>query len=288
MYIKHDEQVTTFVTFIRKNNENSEFIRIFALPKQNFCSIILLAFRTLKTIFIKGIHLAVRNRRRKSRTAKRQEILIRYFPVWVGLAIIAWMILPTLFLNSISSIRAGLGQLPSALRSWRTNQREIDAKFFTKEVVYWEDDIHRWSENYDVDPNLIATVMQIESCGHPNIASPAGAQGLMQVMPFHFERYENQLDPDTNVMRGANFLNECLSYSNNDIGLTLACYNGGPSVVNRPFHTWASETQRYYIWGLGIYTDLLAGHEQSNTLAEWLQAGGINLCNLASDELNIR
>ena len=52
---------------------------------------------------------------------------------------------------------------------------------FTPEVQYWASDIKRWSEVYGLDPDMVATIMQIESCGNPVVASPAGAQGLFQV-----------------------------------------------------------------------------------------------------------
>ena len=42
------------------------------------------------------------------------------------------------------------------------------AALFTPEIQYWKDWIYKWSSQFGVDPNLIATVMQIESCGDPN------------------------------------------------------------------------------------------------------------------------
>src|SRR5260221_12692591 len=57
---------------------------------------------------------------------------------------------------------------------------------FTPQVQYWSPLIHAWAQAYHVDPNLIATVIQIESCGDPTAVSLAGAQGLFQVMPGHF------------------------------------------------------------------------------------------------------
>ncbi|MEQ8676227.1 MAG: transglycosylase SLT domain-containing protein [Aggregatilineales bacterium] len=162
------------------------------------------------------------------------------------------------------------------------------APLFTREIQHWNGDIQRWARTYSLDPNLLATVMQIESCGHPTVGSSAGAQGLFQVMPFHFSSTENQLDPDTNAMRGANFLNYCLTAANGDSGMAMACYNGGPSVLGRPFANWVSETQRYYQWGTGIYADALNGNAQSPTLDRWLTAGGGTLCDWASTELGIR
>jgi soluble lytic murein transglycosylase-like protein len=159
------------------------------------------------------------------------------------------------------------------------------APLFTHEIAYWGQDIRRWAETYGVEPNLLATIMQIESCGHPTIASHAGAQGLFQVMPFHFEAGEDPLDPDTNARRGALFLKFCMDYTGGDVGLTLACYNGGPATTRNP--NWSSETRRYYHWGTGIYADALVGKSRSDTLDAWLKAGGSGLCALAARELGL-
>ncbi|MDQ7034697.1 MAG: lytic transglycosylase domain-containing protein [Anaerolineae bacterium] len=162
------------------------------------------------------------------------------------------------------------------------------APLFTAQVQYWQDDIVRWSTANDIDPNLMATIMQIESCGHPTVVSNAGARGLFQVMPFHFDDGENMLDPDTNAQRSANFIRECTAFANGDVGLILGCYNGGPSVTQRPFHTWHRETQRYYVWGLGIYYDAVDFDSDSQTLTDWLNAGGQNLCSRAATAQQLR
>jgi soluble lytic murein transglycosylase-like protein len=162
------------------------------------------------------------------------------------------------------------------------------APLFTEEVRYWARDIQRWAAEYDLDPNLLATVMQIESCGHPTVNSYAGAQGLFQVMPFHFTAGENQLDPETNAKRGASFLEQCLkNWGNGDPGLALACYNGGPSLTSKPYTAWPNQTQRYFIWGLGIYTDASSNQSTSTTLDLWLNAGGKTLCQMADTALGL-
>src|SRR5262249_44113854 len=148
-------------------------------------------------------------------------------------------------------------------------------------------DIGRWANEYNLDPNLLATVMQIESCGHPTVSSSAGAQGLFQVMPFHFDAGEDQLDPDTNARRAADFLKICVNAANRDAGLTLACYNGGQSVIKLPFALWQDQTQRYYRWGIGIYSDATNNQSHSDTLDQWLAAGGSALCQRASSALGM-
>jgi hypothetical protein len=161
------------------------------------------------------------------------------------------------------------------------------ASFFTDEVKHWETKIIEWSQLYSVDPNVVATVMQIESCGDPKAVSSAGAQSLFQVMPFHFTAGENSMDPDTNAKRGMIFMADLLSRSNGDVGMALAGYNGGPGVMSRAMSTWPAETQRYYRWGSGIYGDVVNGSATSETLQQWLAAGGSALCNQAAARLGL-
>ena len=73
------------------------------------------------------------------------------------------------------------------------------APLFTPEVQAWEAQILAWSEKYQLDPNLVATVMQIESCGYIQARSGAGAMGLFQVMPYHFQEGEDPYHPATNA-----------------------------------------------------------------------------------------
>ncbi len=152
------------------------------------------------------------------------------------------------------------------------------ARFFTPEVLYWEKDILVWSQIYQLDANLIATVMQIESCGDPFARSPAGASGLFQVMPYHFATGENPFDVSTNAMRGLSYLHQALNRSGGDVRLALAIYNGGPARLGQDERWWPAETQRYVYWGAGIYEDAQRGAESSPRLQEWLESGGHDLC----------
>lgn len=158
---------------------------------------------------------------------------------------------------------------------------------FTKEVQHWADDIQAWSSSYSLDPNLIAVVMQIESCGHPDIESPAGALGLFQVMPFHFHEDDQALDPSTNAQRGLTYLQRALEISGGDLELGLAGYNGGHAVIEWASDLWPAETWRYVYWGSGILEDIHAGLEQSPRLIEWLSNGGASLCGRASEALDL-
>ncbi len=158
---------------------------------------------------------------------------------------------------------------------------------FTREVQYWGDNIVRWANASSLDPNLVATVMQIESCGDPNALSRSGAMGLFQVMPFHFHYGENGFDTETNALRGLEYLARSLQTANGDPRLALAGYNGGIGVINRGEWTWHAETQRYVRYGAPIYTDARSGFSSSVSLDEWYQNYGAGLCRQAAQRLGI-
>jgi soluble lytic murein transglycosylase-like protein len=153
---------------------------------------------------------------------------------------------------------------------------------FTPEIQYWRDEILDWSQEFSLDPNLIAVVIQIESCGHSTIRSNAGALGLFQVMPFHFSQEEDPLELQTNASRGLAYLTRSLELSENQMDLTLAGYNGGHGLIHRNPSTWPEETKRYVKWGTGILEDIHRGGDTSATLNAWLAAGGARLCQEAS------
>jgi soluble lytic murein transglycosylase-like protein len=198
--------------------------------------------------------------------------------------------LPTLKINTGNNPTAlsqvGLENAQSEPLMANPVRRSI-SPVFTDEVRYWESNILRWAEEFDLDPNLVAIIMQVESCGDPQAVSYAGAQGLFQVMPFHFVEGEDSLDPDTNARRGINYFVGRLEQTGGDIGRSYAGYNGGHVAAASHWDEWAHETQRYYIWTTGLYDDIQSDLTESPTLQQWLQAGGASLCRQAADRLGI-
>lgn len=207
-------------------------------------------------------------------------------------SLVFWIILPILLIGLAIQFEINLGGFvqnvlgpvssggDSGAGSSTTANGSI-APLFTPTVARWDADFARWSSAYDIDANLLATLFQVESCGHPALASPAGAQGLMQVMPFHFAENENPLDVETNVRRGVGVFSECLLSDYNperDLGLAFACYNAGPSVLVSGWDYWPYETRSFYTWTTNIYADAQAGLAASDTLERWLAAGGVNMC----------
>ena len=158
------------------------------------------------------------------------------------------------------------------------------ASLFTPEVLYWEAKILSWSAQHDLDPNLVATVMQIESCGDPQATSRAGAMGLFQVMPYHFAAGENGYQPGKNAQRGLSYLRQALQ-KGGSVRMALAGYNGGITGAARGEAYWPAETQRYVYWGMGIYRAARRGDAHSARLQEWLASGGNSLCRQAASRL---
>jgi len=158
---------------------------------------------------------------------------------------------------------------------------------FTKEVQHWGADIIRWANAASLDPNLAAVVMQIESCGDPRATSRSGATSLFQVMPFHFHFGENPYNPETNALRGLNYLSRSLERAGGNPRLALAGYNGGIGVIARSEWNWPSETKRYVYYGAPIYEDASNGTTSSAMLNEWYQKYGVNLCRQAAQRLGI-
>ena len=158
---------------------------------------------------------------------------------------------------------------------------------FTRQIQYWSKDIVRWANAASIDPNLLAVVMQIESCGDPRAISHAGATGLFQVMPFHFQLGDNPFNPDTNALRGTSYLSHSLQAAGGNARLALAGYNGGIGVIAKGESGWSAETNRYVRFGGPIYEDARSGAKSSPTLDEWYQHYGASLCRQASNRLGI-
>ena len=88
---------------------------------------------------------------------------------------------------------------------------------------------------YRIDANLVRAVMRAESSFNPMVVSPAGAQGLMQIMPALAQELgvTDPFDPRQNVMAGARYLRQLLDSHRGNVKLALASYNAGPGNVAR-------------------------------------------------------
>jgi soluble lytic murein transglycosylase-like protein len=104
------------------------------------------------------------------------------------------------------------------------------------------------AKKHGVDPALLAGLVKQESNFDPNAGSPAGAQGLTQLMPATAASLgvTNVHDPAQALDGGAKYLRQQLDRFGGDVARALAAYNAGPGAVERfggvpPY----AETQEY-------------------------------------------
>ena len=115
--------------------------------------------------------------------------------------------------------------------------------------------IHAAAAKYAVDPKLISAVAEVESGGNQSAVSPAGAVGVMQLMPETAAGLGvNPYDMKSNVEGGTKYLREMLDTFDGDVKKAVAAYNAGPNAVKAyggvpPY----AETQNYVNNVLDIY-----------------------------------
>lgn len=108
---------------------------------------------------------------------------------------------------------------------------------------------HQEATRADLPPEMVLAVIDIESAFNAYAVSSAGAQGLMQVMPFWLDEIgrpgDRLIEIDTNLRMGCTILKYYYDMENGDWSRALARYNGSlgsrkypEQVLNRLRSRW--------------------------------------------------
>jgi hypothetical protein len=112
-------------------------------------------------------------------------------------------------------------------------------------IVAMQPWVERIAAQSDLDPDLLNGMIWVESRFQPRAHSPAGARGLMQLMPATAAEIAKQLgrpvariyDPELNIELGTHYLLHMLDRFDGDETLALAAYNAGAGNVSK----WMAE-----------------------------------------------
>lgn len=114
----------------------------------------------------------------------------------------------------------------------------------TRYPIGYGSSIVKYSKEYEVDPYLVASIINVESKYDKYAVSSKEARGLMQIGPqtgqwaseeIGIENYDEDLlfDHDTNIRIGTWYINRLFQEFNGNLDLVLAAYNAGSGNVNK-------------------------------------------------------
>lgn len=118
---------------------------------------------------------------------------------------------------------------------------------FTKRIIYpikYEKYITSYSDEYNLDPWLVTSIIKVESKFDKDATSIKNAKGLMQISSITgkwaaeelgIENYNDDLlyDPETNIKIGCWYIDKLRTQFNNNLELVIASYNGGSGNVSK-------------------------------------------------------
>ena len=137
-------------------------------------------------------------------------------------------IFPLLFSTvSAEESNTTYGVIYNEIASYNGNAQEVE--WITQAILYV-------SNIYGVDPLLITSIMEQESKFNLSSNSPAGAIGLMQIMPGTADMIGvNPYDPLGNIIGGVSYLKSQIEkfegWGIYAVTYAVAAYNAGPQAI---------------------------------------------------------
>jgi soluble lytic murein transglycosylase-like protein len=95
--------------------------------------------------------------------------------------------------------------------------------------------VKQLAPEFKIHPQLVLSVIEVESRFDTVALSPKNAKGLMQLIPETAVRFgvRNAYDAAQNIRGGTAYLQWLLAYYQGDVTLAAAAYNAGEGAVNR-------------------------------------------------------
>ena len=143
------------------------------------------------------------------------------------------------------------GYMANVFRTVAINRFNENAKIFhdVHTQVPYAELINRYGRLAGINPEVIAAIIQVESSFQPRVVSPAGAYGLMQIMPKTWSLINKELkvcseehggacssecyfNAELNIHIGTQYLGNLLKKYQGNMILAVAAYNAGPGAVD--------------------------------------------------------
>ncbi|MDD3840618.1 MAG: lytic transglycosylase domain-containing protein [Clostridia bacterium] len=114
--------------------------------------------------------------------------------------------------------------------------------------ISYKELIFKYSDKYEIDPYLVASIISVESNFDPNARSHKDALGLMQITSptaiwiahkIDYKQFSEKMlfDPEINIMFGCWYIDNLREEFGDNLRNILAAYNGGRGNVNK----WLSD-----------------------------------------------
>ena len=187
---------------------------------------------------------------------------------------------------AVSNITASAGWLNQSIRS--ANLAELHDDLKLRFPMPYREIFTREAHSSKVPESLLYGISRQESAFAPTVVSPAGAMGIMQLMPATAVETARKsglkrpvrkhlLQPETNIKLGSRYMAGLLERYKGNRAVAAAAYNAGPSRANRwlklnpadPIDIWIEaipyRETRAYVKNVLAFTYIFSEHLNRNT-----------------------